>query len=146
MNKKLLQVVIAFGLIFSISGCTKNDTTQQKNAKKVKVTVDKHGKPLWVSNPNMDGQTGVVSIVSTKKIKKKKKLIYIAKMKAKAAFQTRKGTSVDSSSKTKMDNSGKMSYSEKTKISSTHIETTKLVVRQTYQDKENFYMWMVVDK
>ncbi|MCK5294762.1 MAG: hypothetical protein KAJ49_08925 [Arcobacteraceae bacterium] len=146
MNKNILKGILIFGLVFSIIGCSKSNTIKQIPVKKTTKTISNDGKPLWISNPNMDGYIGVVSVVSKKKIKNKKKLTYIATMKARAEFQTRKGTNIDSTSQTKVDSTGKMDYSEKVKISSTHIQTTKLVVKKTFEDKDNFYMWMVVDK
>ena len=144
MNRRILQIILAIGLIFSVVGCTKSAPSKQKT--KVKPTKDAQGRPLWVSTPNMNGYIGVVSVVSKKKIKNPKKLRYVAKMKARSAFQTRKGTKIDSSSATKTKMDGSMDYKEKIKISSTHIQTKKLVVKKIYEDKENFYMWMVVDK
>ena len=162
MNKKILQILLSVGLVFVIAGCAKNESINKQSVKKQvenftsmkkngKITVINTGsntqkRPLWVSNPNMNGFKGVVSIVSTKKIKNKKKLYYIAKMKARAAFETRKGTNIDSSSQTKTDTSGKMSYAEKVKISSSHIQTDSLIVKDTFEDNNSFYMWMVQSK
>ena len=160
MNKKILQIYLSFGLVFIVAGCAKNESIMQTKIKTAtkKQSIQKDYKtattnsystqqrPPWVSNPNMDGYKGVVSIVSKRKIKNKKKLYYIAKMKARAAFETRKGTNIDSSSQTKTDTSGKMSYLEKVKISSSHIQTDDLVIKEVFEDKDSFYMWMVLGK
>jgi len=147
MNKMILKVgatVVASMLFVGCGSSTSNvSKTKQITTKKV---VSNSGKPMWVSTPNMDGYTGVVSIVSKKKIKNKKKLYYVAKLKARAGFESRKGTKVDSTSSTRTTMDGKMSYSEKVKIKSNSIQTAQLIVKDTFEDKDNFYMWMVVKK
>jgi hypothetical protein len=144
---KLLTIVV---LTISFSGCGSNSKpTPPLAVKKTVAKIDKkdsQGRPLWLSNPNIDGYQGVVSVVSKQKVKNKKKLLYIAKMKAQAAFQTRKGTIVDSTTKIRTTTSGETSLNEKVKISSCHIQTNKLIVKDTFEDKKNFYMWMVVGK
>jgi len=152
MNKKISQLLLAIGLVFIMQGCSKDIDVSKtliktfQNKSEVKHTSNSKLKklPPWVSNPNVDGYVGVVSIVPKAKIKNKKKLYYIAKLKARAAFETRKGTNIDSSSQIKTNTNGKTSYSEQVKISSFHIQTDSLVVKDTFEDKDNFYMWMVV--
>lgn len=142
MNNILIKigaVVLASSLFV---GCGEPKKEPQAPKIKKQKQVDSQGRPLWVSNPDMGGNIGVVSIVSKKKIKNKKKLYHIAKLKARAAFETRKGTKIDSTSTTKSGASG-MSYSEKVNLSSNSIQTDRLVVKKTYEDKDNFYMWMV---
>ncbi len=157
MNKKILQILLVCGIGFVSVGCQNNATLEKvknkissfkskKSESKKEVVQTQDGRPAWVSNPNLDGNVGAVSIVSKKKIKNKKKLYFIAKMKARAAFEARKGTTVDSTAKRKASYDGKMSYSEKVKISSSHIQTDDLVVKETYEDKDYFYMWMVLKK
>jgi len=149
MNKNIIKIGLTVVLGLFLVGCGGSNQPQTATkAKKaiVKKTEDRSGRPLWVSNPNLDGYKGVLSIVSKKKIKNKKKLYYVAKMKARAAFEARKGTSVDSSSSIKTAMSGNMSYNENIKIKSNSIQTATLIVKDTYEDKDNFYMWMVEKK
>jgi hypothetical protein len=102
--------------------------------------------PLWVSNPNIQNNIGVISVIPKKNIKNKKKLYYIAKLKAQAEFQTRKGTNIDSTTHIKTNTSGTTTYHEDVKISSNHLQTNKLIVKETYEDKDYFYMWMVLER
>ncbi len=147
MNKKLYITIATATLLFVGCGASNNAvSTPHKTVKKVsKPTVDPQGRPLWVSNPNINGNIGVVSVVPKKKIKNKKKLYYIAKLKAQAEFQTRKGTNIDAKSETKMSSNGQSSFTQDVKISSQHIQTKNLRVKKTYEDKDYFYMWMVAN-
>ncbi|MEA2017283.1 MAG: hypothetical protein U9N59_02445 [Campylobacterota bacterium] len=144
---------ICFVGVFAVvlTGCGSSQANKTTKVTKVKKTVDAKGQPLWISNPNINGNNGVVSVVTkydkkTKKLKSKKKLLYIAKMKARAAFQTKKGTKIDSTSVSKIKNDGTASYSEKVKLSSNSIQIKKLIVKKTFEDDKFFYMWMVEDK
>ncbi len=147
MNK-IIYFAVIFVLLFS--GCSKikkNITSSNMQKHNISKHGNKHDKkPLWVSNPNINGNIGVVSVVSKNKIKNKKKLYYIAKLKAQAAFQTRKGTNIDSQEQIKTKTDGSVSYAQNVKISSQHLQTNTLIVKQTYEDKDYFYMWMVSDK
>lgn len=67
-------------------------------------------------------------------------------MKAQASFETRKGTRIASNSKISISNDGKTNYEESIKMSSKSIQTSKLVEKSIFEDKENYYLWMVVEK
>ena len=151
MKNLILATIIAIGLI----GCGgTNSPKPQKISKTSKAkttkTMTKGGIPAWVYNPDLDGNTGVVSIISKKKVKNKKKRLYIAKLKAQAKFQARKGTNVKSktTSSKKMSSNGayKRDMKKEIKLSSSHIQTNELIVKDTYEDKDNFYLWMVIKK
>ena len=142
MNNILLKIGVFVAVTSLFVGCGSSKNSPKKQVKIVK-QVDAQGRPLWVSNPNIDGNIGVVSIVSKKKIKNKKKLYHIAKLKARVAFEARKGVSVNSNTTTSINTNGSMRYNENVKISSNSIQTDNLIVKKTYEDKDNFYMWMV---
>jgi hypothetical protein len=151
MNKFLANIV-SFLIFLFFTGCgsesVQNQITQIKTTAvnyiaPQKIEPPKDTRPKWVNNPDFGGNVGVVSIVSKEKIKDRAKLEYIAKMKAQAEFETRKGTNVDSSTKVKTNNDGEMNMEENIKISSSSIQTAKLEVEDTYEDEDNFYLWMV---
>ncbi len=151
MNKNILKVSVLFLATVLFVGCSSTKQPQKITKNVVKTTKNTNGEPLWISNPNLNGNNGVVSIVSiidkrTKKPKSKKKLRYIAKLKASAAFESKKGINIDSKSETKIKSDGTMSYKEKVKLKTNSIQTSKLVIKDTYKDKKNFYMWMVESK
>ena len=139
MSKNILNFILV-SVLFVFIGCGKNNVIKQNNVKKV----DLNKLPPWVKNPNYDNNIGVVSIIPKKKIKNKNKLYKIAKLKAIAEFQTRKGAMVNSNTKITSKNGINTGYSENIKISSSHIQTNNLVVKDTYEDEDNFYMWMVI--
>jgi hypothetical protein len=152
MRNLILGAIIAIGLI----GCGGSNapkpqkTTKTKQYEKNKKHIAKGGMPAWVYNPDLDGNTGVVSIINKKKVKNKKKRLYIAKLKAQAKFQARKGTNVKSNTTASKRMSAKGGYKrdikKEIKLSSSHIQTNELVVKDTYEDKDNFYLWMVIKK
>ncbi|MEA2049170.1 MAG: hypothetical protein U9O56_00330 [Campylobacterota bacterium] len=147
MNKTVLKTALCVALASSMFvGCTSTTktTTQKKEIKKP--TKDSQGRPLWVSNPDFGGNIGVVSIVSKKKIKNKKKLHYIAKLKAQAAFESRKGTRVDANSQASISSDGSSSYEENIKTSSNSVQTVSLIEKAKFEDKDNYYLWMVKEK
>ena len=139
MNKKILSLILV-GILFGFVGCGKNNIQKQESVKKI----DLNKLPPWVKNPNYDNNIGVVSVVPKKKIKNKNKLYKIAKLKAIAEFQTRKGAMINSTAKMSSKNGANSGYSEDIKISSSHIQTNNLVVKDTFEDDDNFYMWMVL--
>jgi len=141
MNK-IVKIGLSCCVLAFVVGCSDvNKPNVTKTAPQKKHTTSK---PQWIFTPNMNGYQGVVSIISKKKVKNKQKLYYIAKLKAQALFEQRKGTVVNSSSTIKTDSTGKIDYKEKINIKSNSIQTKKLIVKSTYEDKDNYYMWMVV--
>jgi len=141
MNKMFLTTFLVVSILVIFNGCANNTPAQAPQ----KTTLASN-LPAWVSNPDFGGNIGVVSIVSKSKIKNSSKRLKIAKLKANAQFQTRKGTTIDAQSVTKTKNDGTMSYKENVKITSSHIQHEELIVKDTYEDKDNFYLWMVVKK
>lgn len=145
--------LLLFGAIFFV-GCG-GDAIQKvqvgiaKTIDKVTPTTKKEEpkvidmRPKWVSNPDFGGKKGVVAIVSKEKIQDPAKLHYVAKMKAQAEFETRKGTNVDSTTKLRTTNDGDTQVEEHINMSSHSIQTAELEDADTYQDEQNYYLWMV---
>jgi len=143
----MIKAVLLTLAILMISGCgSQTPSVNDKQKVLVKNGFDENGRPLWLLNPDYDGHIGSVSILLKSNFKNKKKMLYIAQMQAKASFETRKGTTVDSSINTSISSDGKVASSEDLEISSTHVQTDKLVVKDTFEDKDSFYMWMVLEK
>ena len=138
MSKNIVKVWVVVLVMSFFVGCGQ-EATVNKSVQNIK----KSSQPKWISNPNTDGYIGVVSVIPKKKIKNEKKLYHIAKLKAQAAFQARKSTNIDSSSQIRTKSDGSVDYKEKVKLSSSHIQTNNLVVKDTFEDKDNFYMWMI---
>jgi hypothetical protein len=144
MNRLLLSGLAFFVFV----GCGGTKSTVDKVETKKEVKTQTNSQPAWVDDGDYDGNIGVVSIVK-KNGKSKKQLMYIAKMKANSAMQARKSTMVDSKTtikKTTVNGEYKRDTKKVVKLSSSSFAVKNLVVKDTYEDKDNFYLWMVVKK
>jgi len=162
MNSLSMKIVLG-GIVLPLFmvGCSSNSkqlqtsksvTKVSKKQQKIDTSKNKLAKsstlPKWVDNPDLDGNVGVVAIVK-KGNKSKKKIIYIAKMKAQASLQARKSTMVDSKTiikKQRRGNSYKRDVQKEVKLTSNSFATDNLTIKDTYEDKNNFYLWMVIKK
>jgi len=152
MNKKVLKLLVVASLSFTFAGCVKNepkvdnkivkkDTKKVQNDTKSISTV-----PGWLENGNYDGYNGVSTFISKHKIKNKKKLLYIAKRKAIAVYNQQKSAHIKSEKLMIKDSKQKRKFMTKSTIKSSSMGTGELVLKDTYETKDKFYVWMVMNK
>ena len=138
------KVLVGLSILLLMSGCGGAKAPQQVKQDKVKSSV-----PAWINNADLDGNVGAVGIVLKAKIKNPKKRLYIAKKLGIAALQERKSAFVSSSldRSTKVVNGKvKKELNQKINISSSSFATENIVVKDTYVDDKNLYVWGIVGK
>jgi len=139
----LKNIFISFVVLVFVSGCGASKTPPAQKA------VVKNTIPAWIDNPDFDGNIGAVGTVLKSKVKNPKKRAYIGKRLAIAALQERKNAFVDSSLKTSQEfKNGKVKkhLTQKIKITSSSFATNNMIVKATYEDSENLYVWVVIGK
>jgi len=147
MNKTISKISLSIAIAIGLVGCNKTQPIKQTH----QIKKQKSNKPAWILNPNINNENAVVAVVSlydkkTHKLRSDKKLLFIAKLKARAAFEAKQNIKVESTSTTKMNSNGNMNYNENIKLSSNSIQKKELIIKQTYKDKQNFYLWMAEKK
>jgi len=120
---------------------------KQTSIKAVKVLKNNSNRPLWISNPDLDGNIGSVGVVS--KMSNKKKQKYIAKKIAIADLQERKRVLISSkvNEKTKIKNGEKsLEMSSEIEQTSSQFNADKIIQKGEFSGKNNYYVWMVIQK
>jgi len=162
--KNYVKVVLSLSVVFiSMDGCmnqlsnvsneqvsTNNkelvsSVDKKSNAEKQEVLLQKSDSkkfPDWILNPDFNNNIGAVGSVNKNIVKDRNKQKYMAKKFAISNLQKRKSTMVDSEIETKR---GVNKSSSKTlNITTSHFIVDNIMVKDEFEDDNNYYVWVVI--